>query len=545
MTQAQKQKVVVIVSGGMDSVTLAHYARKSVGVEPVLLAFDYGQKHRRELDCMRQCAVDLQAAFSIIDIRSFNAAFANSALVSKNVEVPNIISTMGDPQPPTYVPFRNMIFLSIAAAFAETQEARYVYYGAQKHDLYCLDEQAWVVGAHGGPLQLRDAVEGMEILDLNGDVTSIKRLDWTTVPVHMRIEAGGAWYNCTYGHDVPIVQYDVSSNDGKSWVNHQIKWLPAEHVQAGMFTAMPLETFDTVGEDLTSELELKLWWVAEGTTNNRDAVVICQSEEANPENYERICTLIEACGYSPWKMPDRIAFTSAAQPLIEGLGSNSFDKRLPVEAFRLSRVASRQALEVLIRGDGYFRGRDAYYFTSSEQLAQDVIALALRAGVPAKPQQRPEGSNIAIHIPAFEPKRTRPRSFRDFQALEITAAFPVTQELRVARMQTASGTFLGGNRGLLSQSNGYWDTTQEFVTRMNEVLNLNRKNKIGIVAPFVELSKAGVLRVGTEIGVDYSKTWSCYQGSKVACGTCPTCAERLKAFEECNLVDPLEYGEVN
>lgn len=90
---------------------------------------------------------------------------------------------------------------------------------------------------------------------------------------------------------------------------------------------------------------------------------------------------------------------------------------------------------------------------------------------------------------------------------------------------------------------GYWDTTPEFLSRLNAVFNLNRKLTIQIEAPFVEYSKADIVRLGLDLGVDYAKTWSCYQGDDLACGTCPTCAERLQAFAEVGMTDPLPYME--
>lgn len=87
----------------------------------------------------------------------------------------------------------------------------------------------------------------------------------------------------------------------------------------------------------------------------------------------------------------------------------------------------------------------------------------------------------------------------------------------------------------------YWDITAEFVERLSAVYALNPKTPIQIKAPFVDYGKTDILRVGLKLGVDYAKTWSCYAGGEVACGTCPTCAERLAAFQELGLVDPLPY----
>ncbi len=88
---------------------------------------------------------------------------------------------------------------------------------------------------------------------------------------------------------------------------------------------------------------------------------------------------------------------------------------------------------------------------------------------------------------------------------------------------------------------GYWDTTPEFLERLNNVYSLNRKDAVRIEAPFVQYSKADVLRTGLALGVDYAQTWSCYAGREVACGKCPTCAERLKAFQEVGMSDPISY----
>jgi 7-cyano-7-deazaguanine synthase len=88
---------------------------------------------------------------------------------------------------------------------------------------------------------------------------------------------------------------------------------------------------------------------------------------------------------------------------------------------------------------------------------------------------------------------------------------------------------------------GYWDTTPEFLEQLNQVYSLNRKTPMKILAPFVDHSKTDILRIGMELEVDYGQTWSCYEGQETACGRCPTCAERLKAFEELGRPDPLPY----
>jgi 7-cyano-7-deazaguanine synthase len=119
---------------------------------------------------------------------------------------------------------------------------------------------------------------------------------------------------------------------------------------------------------------------------------------------------------------------------------------------------------------------------------------------------------------------------RNMIFLALSAAF--------AESQGVSDIYYGAQR---HDMYGYWDTTPQFLAQLNNVYGLNRKTPIEIHAPFVELSKAQIVRKGLALGVDYGRTWSCYKGKEAACGRCPTCAERLAAFEELGLADPAPY----
>lgn len=128
---------IAIVSGGMDSVTLLHYLMRRDGRDPTVLTFVYGQKHSKEVDFARYHAQSLGCLdHVVVDLSPLSGAFAASALVSADQAIPDMDAVKGDPQPPTYVPNRNMVFLAIAAAFAETRAVTDLYYGAQRHDLY-------------------------------------------------------------------------------------------------------------------------------------------------------------------------------------------------------------------------------------------------------------------------------------------------------------------------------------------------------------------------------------------------------------------------
>ena len=67
--------------------------------------------------------------------------------------------------------------------------------------------------------------------------------------------------------------------------------------------------------------------------------------------------------------------------------------------------------------------------------------------------------------------------------------------------------------------------------------------QVSIDRPFISMDKAKIATRGTALGIDYRKTWSCYKGGEIHCGTCGTCVERREAFLLANLTDPTDYLE--
>jgi len=124
---------VVLLSGGLDSATTLAIAR-SRGYETYALSFDYGQRHRQELDAARKIANSVAAKEHRI-IKIDNQIFAGSALIN-DVDVPKSRSEeeIGRGIPPTYVPARNTIFLAHALAWAETIPAGHIFIGANAID---------------------------------------------------------------------------------------------------------------------------------------------------------------------------------------------------------------------------------------------------------------------------------------------------------------------------------------------------------------------------------------------------------------------------
>jgi 7-cyano-7-deazaguanine synthase len=131
---SRKGKAIVLLSGGLDSATTAAWALAE-GYEVTAISFDYGQRHRIELQAAKAVASDLGISDHItlaIDL----AAFGGSALVDQSIAVPKNRSedAINNGIPVTYVPARNTVFLSLALALAETRNASTIILGVNSID---------------------------------------------------------------------------------------------------------------------------------------------------------------------------------------------------------------------------------------------------------------------------------------------------------------------------------------------------------------------------------------------------------------------------
>jgi 7-cyano-7-deazaguanine synthase len=89
----------------------------------------------------------------------------------------------------------------------------------------------------------------------------------------------------------------------------------------------------------------------------------------------------------------------------------------------------------------------------------------------------------------------------------------------------------------------YPDCRPEFVQALRPAILLGTAwHPVKLQAPFVDMSKAEIVRIGLQMQVPYEMTWSCYKGEQRPCRTCPTCVEREEAFAANGCADPLLEG---
>lgn len=87
----------------------------------------------------------------------------------------------------------------------------------------------------------------------------------------------------------------------------------------------------------------------------------------------------------------------------------------------------------------------------------------------------------------------------------------------------------------------YPDCRREFVDAMSGAMEAGTYDRISIIAPYTDITKGEIASIGKRIGVDYSRTYSCYKGGERHCGLCGTCRERKEAMQEAGIQDPTVY----
>ena len=123
-------------------------------------------------------------------------------------------------------------------------------------------------------------------------------------------------------------------------------------------------------------------------------------------------------------------------------------------------------------------------------------------------------------------------SFRNANMLAIATSW--------AEVLNASSIYVGA---VAEDSSGYPDCRPEFYEAFEKTIDVGTKpeTRIKIVTPIIELSKAEIVRKGLELNAPLNLSWSCYRSEDLACGTCDSCALRLRGFEIAGVSDLIAY----
>lgn len=133
----------------------------------------------------------------------------------------------------------------------------------------------------------------------------------------------------------------------------------------------------------------------------------------------------------------------------------------------------------------------------------------------------------------------------DYAADNLRATVVPNRNMILLSLAIAKAVNIGAQRVDYGAHGGdhilYPDCRPEFVQAMNLVSGIANFEPVTIHAPYLQSTKAEILRDGLAMGLDYRDTWTCYEGRELACGNCGSCRERLAAFSANHATDPLAY----
>lgn len=187
---AEGKTAVVLLSGGLDSMVVAGLARER-GYVVAALTIDYNQRHRREIDAAREIAAALGVSRHVVlplDLRQFGgSALTDDIAVPKDGVGPDI--------PVTYVPARNLVFLSLTLAWAEALDARDIFIGVNALDYsgYPDCRPEFIAGFQGlARLATKAGANGDEFA-IHAPLQFLGKADIAREAARLGLDAGMSW----------------------------------------------------------------------------------------------------------------------------------------------------------------------------------------------------------------------------------------------------------------------------------------------------------------------------------------------------------------
>ncbi len=139
----------------------------------------------------------------------------------------------------------------------------------------------------------------------------------------------------------------------------------------------------------------------------------------------------------------------------------------------------------------------------------------------------------------------------DLDSKEIPTSYVPFRNANMLSIATSWAEVIGVSAiyigAVAEDSSGYPDCRPEFYEAFQKTIDAGTKSEthIEIRTPIIHLSKAEIVKKGIELDAPLHLTWSCYRGEEFACGTCDSCALRLRGFEQAGAKDPIKYLESN
>ena len=135
----------------------------------------------------------------------------------------------------------------------------------------------------------------------------------------------------------------------------------------------------------------------------------------------------------------------------------------------------------------------------------------------------------------------------DLEATDIPASYVPFRNAHFLAAAVSWGEVTGAQKIFIGavepDSSGYPDCRPSYYRIFNQLIAAGTRPEtcLEIVTPLIRLRKHDIVKLGIELGAPFHLSWSCYRGSEQACGTCDSCALRLRAFEQAGVEDLISY----
>lgn len=589
-------KVVLSLSGGLDSTTLLAYA-KNKGYEVITIAFKYSSKHNLyERAAAMSIANHFQVQFRVVDL-SGALDCMKSDLLKSGGEIPEGHYEAKSMQR-TVVPGRNLIFASVLAGIAWSEGADQIYLGVHAGD-HCLPART-PVATHRGLVPIQDLRIGEdEVMSFD---PATKSMCWRKVTNKVEVAfprevlrlttQSGAVIDCTEDHKVYLVQRsDFTTKLG--W-QKSLTQKKAGDIRLGDMLLTPGGALDSTTTPFRSDDEMvdmlslipdlkylnfdeesvwfksgnkvnrrvplsdvvKLigWYVTEGSGTYRDGhsrsnqfgVYISQSATENPDNLTEIVEVATRWGFRPaihGEDKSNVYFSGPTAKALLDCGRKSREKEIPGWVMALPNSLLQVLFDVMIHGDGHWKAdHHQQFITTSTTLINQMAYIGNRLGFKSSVGRMVSDDCYQVN---FYRSEVRPNLNRYGES----AYSPVVKIERVPNFEpvydiTVEDThnfFAGSTVPVLVSNCIYPDCRPDFIHAMRDSVYRGTDCRVHLMAPFLYMTKDQIVKEGLKLGVPFQLTRTCYRDQTVACGKCGSCQERLTAFSANGTHDPIPY----
>ena len=149
-----------------------------------------------------------------------------------------------------------------------------------------------------------------------------------------------------------------------------------------------------------------------------------------------------------------------------------------------------------------------------------------------------EGSNAEIPEESYAEQIKKKKTVSTYVPFRNGLLLSSVAAVAMARFPDDNVDIFLGAHADDAAGNAYADCSVDFTEAIGKAINIGTYGKVRLKAPLVNLNKAGVVKIGLELGTPYSLTWSCYKGGDKPCRVCGTCIDRANAFKINGVEDP-------